>query len=342
MYTSPDRRVREQASSVLPLPKTAGGRPLPSICQLVRSEGDPEKGRAVFFRAGTNSCGSCHRVQGNGQWIGPDLSTIGVKYGKDELIRSILSPSAAIGFSFRSLIVALADGRVVTGLPVEETADRLVLKTAEGQRVNVPIRSIEDRKTSDVSLMPEGLAQTMTEHELVDLLAFLTTLKQPVSIVGQYQAVGPVHEPGGKPLFDSVAKLDVRRPVSDGKGRELSWRRVSANAEGQADLSPLIAGDVNHAVYVWVPIVSPVAQRARVVIDTPAEPAVWLGKREVELSGQATDLGGPRSAMVELPEGETTLVIRLAAGARSQTPASLVTTIVADRPVGFQEPVSQR
>ena len=131
----------------MPLPKTAGGRPLPSIFELVRREGDADNGREVFFRAGANSCGSCHRVQGNGQWIGPDLSTIGVKYGKDELIRSILSPSAAIGFSFRSLVVALADGRVVTGLPVEETADRLVLKTAEGQRVIDPDQL--DRRAPD-------------------------------------------------------------------------------------------------------------------------------------------------------------------------------------------------
>ena len=80
--------------------------------------------------------------------------------------------------------MALADGRVITGLPVEETADRLVLKTAEGQRVSLEPRSIEDRRTSDVSLMPEGLAQTMTDQELVDLLVYLTTLRQPVSIVG--------------------------------------------------------------------------------------------------------------------------------------------------------------
>ena len=79
-------------------------------------------------------------MQGDGQWVGPDLSTIGVKYGKDELIRSILSPSAAIGYSFRSLVVALADGRVVTGLPVEETADRLVLKTADGAAGRCPDR----------------------------------------------------------------------------------------------------------------------------------------------------------------------------------------------------------
>src|SRR5262249_7073237 len=155
--------------------------------------------------------------------------------------------SAAIGYSFRSLIVAANDGRVVTGLPLEETADRLVLKTAEGERVTVPTRSIEERRTSDVSLMPEGLAQSMTDHELFDLLAYLSTLKQPVSIVGQYQTTGPVHESAGKPIFDQISKLDLRGSVNDGHGRELSWRRITANAEGLADLSPLLGGDPRNA-----------------------------------------------------------------------------------------------
>ena len=108
-----------------------------------------------------------------------------MKYGKDELIRSILSPSSAIGFSFRSLVVALADGRVITGLPVEETADRLVLKTAEGQRVIVPTSSIEDRRTSDVSLMPEGLAQTMTDARA----------RRPARVSDDAQAAGEHRRP---------------------------------------------------------------------------------------------------------------------------------------------------
>jgi putative heme-binding domain-containing protein len=335
LHTSPDRRLRELANSVLPLPKTAAGRPLPSIFQLIRRDGDAEKGRAVFFRAGTNSCGSCHRVQGNGQWVGPDLSTIGVKYGKDELIRSILSPSAAIGFSFRSLVLALTDGRVVTGLPVEETADRLVLKTADGQRLTVPISAIEERRTSDVSLMPDGLAQTMTDQELVDLLAYLTTLKQPVSIVGQYQAVGPVHEPDGRSGFGPISKLDLRGDVKDGRGHELSWRRVNANAEGQADLSPLIAGDTRNAAYVWIPVVSGVAQKARLVVDTPADIAVWLDGRALEFGGMSADTNERRVAVVDLPEGSSSLVIRVVAGTNAKGPASLVTTFVADRPVSF-------
>jgi putative heme-binding domain-containing protein len=335
VHTSHDRKVREQADAVLPLPKTAAGRPLPPIFELIRRDGDAARGRAVFFRAGTSSCSGCHRVQGRGQWVGPDLSTIGVKYGRDELIRSILSPSAAIGFSSRSLVVALADGRVITGLPVEDTPDRLVLKTAEGQRVAVEPKSIEERRTSDVSLMPEGLAQTMTDQELIDLLSYLTTLKQPVSIVGQYQAIGPLHEPDGKPKIDPASKLDLQEPVDDGRGRQLSWRRASANAEGLADLAPLLAGDAKNVAYAWVPVVSPVGQQARLILDTPAGVAVWLNGKPVGLAGTSRQNDEPRTAVVDLPEGASSLLIRVAAGSRPEAQASLVTTVVADRQVGF-------
>ena len=79
-------------------------------------------------------------------------------------------------------------------------------------------RSIEDRRTSDVSLMPEGLAQTMTTQEVVDLLSYLTTLRRPVSIVGQYQAIGPIYEPNGTRMIDPASSLDLRTPVGDGRG----------------------------------------------------------------------------------------------------------------------------
>ena len=176
-------------------------------------------------------------MQGRGQWIGPDLSTIGVKYGRDELIRSILSPSAAIGYNFRSVVVALADGRVVTGLPVEETADRLVLKTAAGERVTIPTGSIEERRTSDVSLMPDGLAQTLTESELVDLLAY----PPHAPPAGRHRRPVPRPRPARRSRADRRGSTRPRRSTStpsvdDGRGRKLSWRRVNANAEGLVDL----------------------------------------------------------------------------------------------------------
>jgi putative heme-binding domain-containing protein len=337
LYSSPVRGVRDAAAKVLPLPKLAGGRALPPIGELIRREGDAEKGRQVFFRAGDNACGGCHRVQGRGQWIGPDLSTIGVKYGRDELIRSILSPSAAIGYNFRSVVVALADGRVVTGLPVEETSDRLVLKTAAGERVAIPTRSIEERRTSDVSLMPDGLAQTLTDHELVDLIAYLATLRQPVAIAGQYHVLGPVPESGKGTRIDPASAIDLDATVDDGHGRKLSWRRANANAEGLIDLVALAGADSKNGVcaYLYAPLVSPVAQKARLVLDTPTDGAAWVNGRPVALSAAGGEKGGPRSAELELPQGSGSLLIRVPLVGSSSTPATLVTTIVADQPVGF-------
>ena len=328
LLTNRDRSIRDEAASVLPPPKAASGRPLPPFFELVRREGHAERGREVFHREGATSCAGCHRVQGRGRWVGPDLSTIGTKYGKDELLRSILNPSAAIGYNYRSVVVGLDDGRVLTGLAVEDAPDRLVLKTAQGERVAVKPGDVQDRKLSDVSLMPEGLAQSMTDAELVDLLAFLATLRQPVSIVGQYQAIGPLAEKG-RPAFDVTGKVDPALKLPGADGPEVSWRRLTANADGQVDLGPLAGSDSTRAVYLHAPLVSPAEQEARLVIDTKADVKVWLGGKPVELPGARGD--EPRAASVELPRGRTDLLIRVPGG----PDASVVTTLVSSRPVEF-------
>ncbi len=339
LYASPVRGVREAAAKVLPLPKMAGGRSLPPIGELLRREGNSDRGRQVFFREGANACSSCHRVQGRGHWVGPDLSTIGVKYGRDELVRSILSPSAAIGYNFRSVVVALNDGRVITGLPIEETSGKLVLKTATGERVVVPTGSIEDRRTSDVSLMPDGLAQTLTDGELVDLIAYLATLRQPVAIVGQYHVLGPVEKSTSTARLESAGSVDIDNAIDDGHGRRLNWRRVSANAEGLVDVSALAGGEGDGAgtgqVYLYAPLVSPVEQRARLVIEAPAGASAWLNGKPLSLAPVEGGKGGTREVALDLHPGPESLLIRLPLDRSSGSPATVVTTIVADQPVGF-------
>jgi putative membrane-bound dehydrogenase-like protein len=336
VHTDPNRRIRDQGAKILPLPKTASGEILPPLGELIRREGNSERGKGVFFREGANSCAGCHRVQGQGQWVGPDLSTIGIKYGRTELIRSILSPSDSIGYSYRSLVVALADGRVITGLAVEDTPEKLVIKTADGQRVSVEPHSVEDRRTSDISLMPEGLAQTMTTQEVVDLLAYLSTLRRPVSIVGEYQAIGPLYEPNGMKLIDPTSLPELRSPVADGQGQHLSWRRLATNVEGQADLSLVTVGDSKHVAYVLIPVTSPVGQQARVVIDTPAKAQAWFNGKPLTFSGGSRDQGLSTVALIDLPLGSSTLLFRLIRDEPTPALARLVTTIVSDQPIGFE------
>jgi len=328
--TNPDAKIREQAADVLPLPRTSTGRPLPPFFELVRREGRADRGREVFFRESSNSCGGCHRVQGQGQWVGPDLSTIGTKYGRDELLRSILNPSAAIGYNYRTHTVALGDGRVLTGLAVEDGPDALVLKTAERERIRIRPADVEDRKVSEVSLMPEGLAETMSDEELVDLLAFLSSLRQPASIVGQYHAIGPLAETGGARALDLGAKVDTSSPLRSPDGKELAWRRVDANAEGLVDVTPLAGDDPSRAVYLYVPVQSPVAQEARLVLDTRANVEAWLNGKPVSLPGPGSD--STRAAVVNLPVGPSELLIRLPGG----PDAPLVTTFVAGQPLEFR------
>ncbi len=334
LLTHQDRQIRDQAAKVLPMPRIADGRVLPPVGQLLRRDGDPDKGRAVFFRTGQTSCAGCHRVQGQGQWIGPDLSTIGTKYGKDELLRSILSPSAAMSLSFRSTVLGLSDGRAIVGLVVEDTPDRVVIKTADGQRTTIKPADIEDRKTSEVSLMPEGLAQTLSDQQLVDLLSFLSSLRKPVSIVGQYYVMGPLTE-GNTPIFDYVDKMENGVYVHRQRQPTIEYRRLDANAEGQADLTPIFSGHAQSFVSIYIPLSSPIEQRAHLVVDTRCSLSVWSGDKQLIKSDATPPTSEPREAVLTLPKGKTSLVMRLGLGDRPAGPAALVTTIISEQPVSF-------
>jgi putative membrane-bound dehydrogenase-like protein len=308
VHRDADRRVRSEADKVLPMPTTASGRPLPSVAQLVTRQGNADRGRAVFHRTGTNACASCHRVQGFGQWIGPDLSTIGSKYGKAELIQSILNPSAAIGYNFRTTVASTNDGQVISGLLVEEAPDRVVLKTAEGRRISLRPADIEGRKQSEVSLMPEGLAQTMSDTDLVDLLAFLGTLRQPVSIVGQYQ---------------------VAAPAFAGETPSTGWRKVTADAESLVALRPISGEDSRRSANLKTGIYTPEAIDAQLVLDSKAAVTATLNGEPVTLRAEGE---GPRTARVKLARGENVLLLKVPGGSQG----GLVTTFVANKPLEFR------
>jgi putative membrane-bound dehydrogenase-like protein len=336
LYAHPNREIRETSAKVLPPPKSAEGRPLPPIYELVRSEGNAEKGAEVFFRTAANACAACHRVGGKGRWVGPDLSTIGVKYGREELLHSILNPSAAVGYNYRPYILALKDGRVVTGLPLQESEGAIVLKTAEGETVRVTKSDIEETQVSPVSLMPEGLAQTMTNQELVDLMTYLTTLKRPSSVVGQFQSLGPLPagvDPDDKPAIAADATVRHNDPVKGSDGKTYAWRRLTATAEGLIDVG---SAEEGQSAYLWTVAVTPQEQKARLVLDSAMPARVWLNGKEVPLvaSGDQT----AHEAPVDLAKGPNRVLVRtkLPKG----TEGMLGLTIVSDAPVEFRDAVS--
>jgi putative membrane-bound dehydrogenase-like protein len=136
--------------------------------------GDPHAGAEVFKKL----CAQCHKIHGEGQEVGPDL-TLNGRGSYEQLLSNVLDPSLVIGSAYQATTVATTDGRVLTGLVAEESPERLVLKTQGGKLETIPRGDIEERKLSPLSLMPEDLEKQLTEAELADLFAFLTLDKHP-------------------------------------------------------------------------------------------------------------------------------------------------------------------
>ena len=121
-----------------------------------------------------------------------------------------------------------------------------------------------------------------------------------------------------------------------GPGQQaLAWRRLDANAEGLADLSAMVAGDAQNVVYAYIPVTSPIEQRASLVVEAHCDLTVWAGSKPVITTSPIPNMSEPREVEVSLPKGTSTLLIRLTPGGRPAGQATLVTTIVSEQPVSF-------
>ena len=132
--------------------------------------GTPEAGRQLF----EERCGICHRFGGIGTDVGPDLSTITSRFKKKDVLESVLWPSRVISDQYQAEMFELKDGKIVSGLIVRETAAAILVRTADAPEkpVAVPKAQIANRAPSTVSMMPEGLFDTLTPKQIADVMAF--------------------------------------------------------------------------------------------------------------------------------------------------------------------------
>ncbi len=142
--------------------------------QLAKTKGDPNVGQETFKKV----CGQCHKIHGEGFEVGPDITRNG-RNDWNQLLQNVLDPSAVIGPGYQSRTVLASDGRVLTGLAVEESEQQVVLKVQGGKTETIRRDDIEQYKVNDVSMMPEDLEKQLSPQELADLFAFLSLDKAP-------------------------------------------------------------------------------------------------------------------------------------------------------------------
>ena len=135
----------------------------------------PEEGAKVF----TQTCSVCHQIEGNGAVVGPQLDGIGSR-GLERIIEDVLDPNRNVDLNFRTQIVVLKDGDVVSGLLRREEGELLVLVDSMGKEVSIPKKDIDSRRQSETSLMPANFGEVIPEQDFDNLLAYLLSKGVPV------------------------------------------------------------------------------------------------------------------------------------------------------------------
>jgi putative heme-binding domain-containing protein len=137
---------------------------------------DPARGRTVFQQA----CGVCHKLYGEGAEIGPEL-TGSDRHNLDYLLENILSPSGIVPENYRASTVTLKDDRVLSGIVVTKAGDSLSVQTAT-EKVAVPLSEVESIRESELSMMPEGLLDSLSEQQVADLISYLMSNNPPAAM----------------------------------------------------------------------------------------------------------------------------------------------------------------
>lgn len=145
--------------------------------EILALAGEINRGRRLFHESTVVQCRSCHRSEGKGGELGPDLSEIGKKLDRAKILDSILQPSASIDPKYAGWLVETKSGTVVSGLMVEKTEAAVVIKDMQNKQHRITTEEIEGLYPQRKSLMPDLLLRDFTAEQVADLLAYLSSLK---------------------------------------------------------------------------------------------------------------------------------------------------------------------
>ena len=141
---------------------TPPAKPKPSAKEKYQSftmthAGDAGRGKTLFHDAQRLACARCHSTDGKGLMVGPDLFAVGDKFGRRELVEAVLWPSATIAVGYSTTILRTRDGEVYAGIIKDAGGGGVTLAGIDAQTVRVAADYIAEQRTSDVSMMPDGL-----------------------------------------------------------------------------------------------------------------------------------------------------------------------------------------
>jgi len=138
--------------------------------------GEALAGKKIFLERQDAACTRCHKMNGEGGEVGPELTGIGAKKDRDYILESIILPNKQVAPGFENVVVTTKKGITYAGVLKRETDSDLTLSSLEDGLTTVAKADIKSRERG-LSAMPEGVANLLTKEELRDLIEYLATSK---------------------------------------------------------------------------------------------------------------------------------------------------------------------
>lgn len=335
LRNSPFQGLRNRAMIAFPPPGKIDPKKLPNLVALARRKGQRDRGKQLLTASAKNDmqCMKCHMVRGMGGHIGPDLSMIGKKASRENLLESILYPSKAIADQYLNWQIETRKGVTLTGLVVEETPDSLLLRDGNGKDTRIEKKEIEARVKSPNSLMPSDLLVYMTEDDLIDIVEYLLTLKTPVLTPDVWHIVGPFEngmaDEGLDRVFPPETRVDLKSNYK-GKHGSVRWRTVRPDATGYIDLRAFHgAQSANIVSYLYQEIDSPADQAATLLIGNDDGCKIWVNGKQVHVDRRHLAATPEMSRVeVKLKKGANTILVKINNG---DGPHGLFFSVVAEQ-----------
>ena len=142
---------------------------------ISKIKGDPKVGQKLFYQQG---CVACHSIKKGEKLKGPFMGQIGSIMARDQIAESILKPNASISQGFSSVIISAKGDKSYSGFVTAETADKVALRNIAGQEFIINTADIIDRTELETSMMPPGLANSLSFEEFASLITFLSEQKK--------------------------------------------------------------------------------------------------------------------------------------------------------------------
>lgn len=231
----------------------------------VNAKGNPVKGKELYLNTKLLACATCHKMEGVGGSVGPDLSRLWDTMTVEKILESIVDPSKEIKEGFQTYRLTTADSKVYMGLKVKDDAKEVVIRDANGRDYRVAKEDVEALAPSKLSLMPDNVVSQISYEQFIDLLAFLKSKKEQEALRGL--------------VVDATFAGPFGADVSSSKPEALetgTWNPLTADASGKLDLKPAFGTMNTNGVYVRTYVFAPKAQKATVTLASENPWRAWI------------------------------------------------------------------